>query len=74
VHGRNFVARGLGVKQHGAILGMQMHRNRTGRTSPSPIRHSGTRVSANPESRSDYCEIRVCAFGASRNHEGKNPR
>src|SRR3982074_502848 len=74
VHGRNFVARGRGVKQHGAILGMQMHRNRTGHTSPSPIGHSGARVSAKPESRSDYCEIGVCAFGASGNDEGKNPR
>jgi len=28
VHGRNFSARCLQVNQHGAILGMQMHRNR----------------------------------------------
>jgi len=28
VHGRNFLARCLQVNQHGAILGMQMHRNR----------------------------------------------
>jgi len=28
--GGKFVAHGLAVKQHGAILGMQMHRNRTG--------------------------------------------
>ncbi|MGB9115842.1 hypothetical protein [Bradyrhizobium sp.] len=27
--GGNFPARSLRVKQHGAILGMQMHRNRT---------------------------------------------
>jgi hypothetical protein len=29
VHGGNFPVHGPGVKQHGAILGMQMHRNRT---------------------------------------------
>ena len=34
MHISNFIARGLGVKQHGAILGMQMQCNRTGRTSP----------------------------------------
>ncbi|HEY4747506.1 MAG TPA: hypothetical protein VIH38_08065, partial [Steroidobacteraceae bacterium] len=28
MHGRNFSARCLQVNQHGAILGMQMHRNR----------------------------------------------
>ena len=34
MHTSNFVASGLGVKQHGAILGMQMQRNRIGRMSP----------------------------------------
>ena len=28
MHGRNFLGRCLQVNQHGAILGMQMHRNR----------------------------------------------
>jgi hypothetical protein len=37
VHGRNFAVRRLLVKQHGAILGMQMQCNRTGLvTTPSP--------------------------------------
>ncbi|HYS83951.1 MAG TPA: hypothetical protein VEN78_02975 [Bradyrhizobium sp.] len=34
MHGRNFPARCLQVNQHGAILGMQMHRNRA-LTTPS---------------------------------------
>jgi len=34
VHGRNFVARSLPVKQHGAILGMQMRRNKDSCSSP----------------------------------------
>jgi len=35
MHNRNFLARGSAVKQHGAILGMQMHCNRTGFVNPS---------------------------------------
>jgi hypothetical protein len=45
VHGGNFLAHGSGVKQHGAILGMQMRRNRirvqhsiTGMPEPFPFR------------------------------------
>ena len=64
MHISNFVARGLGVKQHGAILGMQMQCNRTGRTSPRQSVIPGRALARTSdvqlhigESRSDYCEI-----------------
>jgi hypothetical protein len=43
VHGGNFLARSSAVKQHGAILGMQMHCNRT-RVQRSVILASRQRV------------------------------
>ena len=48
MHGRNFPARCLQVNQHGAILGMQMHRNRAGPTSVASHRHSGAMRSIEP--------------------------
>jgi hypothetical protein len=46
VHGGNFLARSSAVKQHGAILGMQMHCNRT-RVQRSVIPASRWRVQGN---------------------------
>ena len=64
MHGRNFIRRSLLVKQYGAILGMQMQRNRTGRTSPRQSVIPGRALARTSdaqlhigESRSDYCEI-----------------
>ena len=44
MHGGNFCARSSAVKQHGAILGMQMHRNRI----VFALRHSGAMHSIEP--------------------------
>jgi hypothetical protein len=72
VHGGNFIRRSLLVKQYGAILGMQMQRNRTvGANILAQVRRYGARLQrANPEPRDSGFD----AFASPRNDKRNNGR
>ena len=81
MHVSNFVASGLGVKQHGAILGMQMQRNRIGRMSPRQSVIPGRALARTSdvqlhigESRSDRCEIPGSPLFAAPRNDVLRPR